>query len=136
MPYLNIDDGIDEHPKVEALSDAAFRDLFRQLCAWSRTGELPASALARELIADRLVRRAPRWWLPDAIKPRLRYRARIPAAVRNAVFERDAFRCLHCNAAHDLTLDHIVPWSVGGSDEIGNLQTLCRSCNARKGART
>jgi hypothetical protein len=25
MPYLNIDDGMDEHPKVDALSDAAFR---------------------------------------------------------------------------------------------------------------
>jgi hypothetical protein len=25
MPYLNIDDGIDEHPKVDALSDAAYR---------------------------------------------------------------------------------------------------------------
>lgn len=25
MPYLNIDDGIDEHDKVEALTDAAYR---------------------------------------------------------------------------------------------------------------
>lgn len=25
MPYLNIDDGMDEHPKIEILSDAAFR---------------------------------------------------------------------------------------------------------------
>lgn len=25
MPYLNVDDGMDEHEKVEALSDAAFR---------------------------------------------------------------------------------------------------------------
>ena len=25
MPYLNVDDGMDEHPKVDALSDAAFR---------------------------------------------------------------------------------------------------------------
>jgi hypothetical protein len=25
MPYLNIDDGMDEHPKIEGLSDAAFR---------------------------------------------------------------------------------------------------------------
>src|SRR5688572_13859080 len=25
VPYLNIDDGMDEHPKVEGLSDAAFR---------------------------------------------------------------------------------------------------------------
>ena len=25
MPYLNIDDGMDEHPKIEPLTDAAFR---------------------------------------------------------------------------------------------------------------
>lgn len=25
MPYLNVDDGMDEHPKVDAVSDAAFR---------------------------------------------------------------------------------------------------------------
>lgn len=25
MPYLNVDDGMDEHPKVEPISDAAFR---------------------------------------------------------------------------------------------------------------
>ena len=25
MPYLNVDDGMDEHEKIEALSDAAFR---------------------------------------------------------------------------------------------------------------
>ncbi len=25
MPYLNVDDGMDEHPKVESLTDAAFR---------------------------------------------------------------------------------------------------------------
>lgn len=25
MPYLNVDDGVDEHPKIEALSDAAYR---------------------------------------------------------------------------------------------------------------
>jgi hypothetical protein len=24
-PYLNVDDGMDEHPKIESLSDAAFR---------------------------------------------------------------------------------------------------------------
>lgn len=136
MPYLNIDDGMDEHPKIEALSDAAFRALFGEFFAWSKTGEPPDSALAREFIAEKLVRRAPRHWLPDAIKPRLRYRARIPRSVRVAVLTRDGGCCLRCGTAEDLTLDHIVPWSLGGSDDISNLQTLCRRCNASKGART
>lgn len=136
MPYLNIDDGIDEHPKVDALSDAAYRLLVAELCHWSRTGEPPATDLGRELIAERLVRRAPRHWLPEAIRPRVRYRAKIAAEIRRRVFARDGWRCLHCGAVDDLTLDHIVPWSLGGTDDETNLQTLCRRCNSRKGART
>lgn len=135
MPYLNVDDGMDEHPKVDALSDAAFRLLMHDLLAWSRTGRDPSSALGRELIADRLVRRAPRWWLPPAVMPALRHRAKIPAAVRAAVYERDGWCCLHCGTKEGLTLDHIVPWSLGGSDDVGNLQTLCQRCNSSKGAR-
>ncbi len=135
MPYLNIDDGMDEHPKVDALSDAAFRGLFHELMHWSRTGEAPSTELACELIASRNVRRAPRHWLPEAIRPRLRYRAKIPRDLREAVYERDGEKCLHCGALDDLTLDHIVPWSTGGMDDITNLQTLCRPCNSRKGAR-
>jgi hypothetical protein len=38
MPYLNIDDGIDEHPKVEALSDAAYRLWKASLSYCSRVG--------------------------------------------------------------------------------------------------
>lgn len=59
-------------------------------------------------------------------------RAKIPASVRRSIFERDEYRCRHCGGYIDLSLDHIVPWSKGGSDEPDNLQTLCRSCNSRK----
>ena len=53
------------------------------------------------------------------------------------VFERDGYRCRHCGSGpfSDLTIDHVFPRSRGGSDEAENLQTLCRSCNSKKGAR-
>ncbi|WKK26556.1 HNH endonuclease [Streptomyces olivoreticuli] len=36
------------------------------------------------------------------------------------------------HAASDLTADHVVPKSRGGTDTPGNLAVLCRSCNSRK----
>jgi hypothetical protein len=50
------------------------------------------------------------------------------------VMERDAYRCRRCGSWIDLTIDHIKPISLGGEDDPANLQTLCRSCNSRKGA--
>jgi len=35
----------------------------------------------------------------------------------------------------DLTADHVVPVSLGGALEGGELAVLCRRCNARKGGR-
>ncbi len=43
--------------------------------------------------------------------------------------------CLRCGATDDLTLDHIVPLVLGGSNHISNLQLLCRVCNSWKNAR-
>ncbi len=40
--------------------------------------------------------------------------------------------CLACGA-NDVTVDHVVPLSRGGSNTLLNLQPLCRQCNSIKG---
>jgi len=54
-------------------------------------------------------------------------------ALRKKVFERDAYRCVACNSYADLSIDHIQAERAGGSLDESNLQTLCRSCNSKKG---
>lgn len=60
----------------------------------------------------------------------------IPGSLRKAVFERDAYRCKNCGDWHNLSVDHIFPESKGGTLDLSNLQTLCITCNRKKGARS
>lgn len=42
--------------------------------------------------------------------------------------------CAECGAKSGQTIDHVVPLARGGRHSIGNLQTLCGSCNFSKHA--
>ena len=57
----------------------------------------------------------------------------IPDALRWEVWERDNFTCKSCQTRQFLTIDHIIPRALGGQDTKDNLQTLCKSCNNKKG---
>lgn len=48
---------------------------------------------------------------------------------------RYGHRCLACGEMKQLTPDHIVPISRGGSSYISNIQPLCITCNKRKAYR-
>ena len=65
-------------------------------------------------------------------------RKAITKKTRFEVFKRDSFKCQYCGeCAPDVILevDHIDPVSKGGSDEMVNYITACRSCNAGKSDR-
>lgn len=55
------------------------------------------------------------------------------SSIRKLIFERDFYRCINCGTHKSLSIDHIVPVSKGGGNEIKNLQTLCTTCNSSKG---
>jgi hypothetical protein len=70
-------------------------------------------------------------------------RPNIPARVRREVYARDGHTCQLCAAPvrHDVdvnhprypNLDHVVPFSKGGTDDPGNLRLTCRQCNLMRG---
>ncbi len=45
-------------------------------------------------------------------------------------------KCLCCGSLENLTRDHVVPISAGGSHSVSNIQPLCRRCNSKKGNQT
>lgn len=67
--------------------------------------------------------RAEKWYGSKWIRPEK----------RRAIYNRDANKCVYCGKSHDLTLDHVVSAEAGGTNDVSNLVTACRSCNSRKG---
>jgi hypothetical protein len=79
----------------------------------------------------------PRLRLHDCYIARMT-RGTLSKTVRFSVFKRDSFACRYCGATApnvQLHVDHVVPVSEGGQDDIDNLVTACAACNFGKGAR-
>lgn len=58
---------------------------------------------------------------------------------RRNLFARDHNSCQYCGkrfTTSELTLDHVVPRSLGGRTSWENIVCACVSCNVRKGGRT
>ena len=61
-----------------------------------------------------------------------------PALSNSKLFTRDRGICAYCGGhshTDNLTREHIVPVSRGGSDSWMNCITACRACNGHKGSR-
>lgn len=51
---------------------------------------------------------------------------------REKIYTRDGHTCIYCEAKEHLSLDHIKPQSMGGSNTESNLLTACISCNTSR----
>lgn len=83
---------------------------------------------------------AERTSLPRPAIIRLRTYAPVPRRnrrrlTRRAVFARDEWACQYCGSGSDLTVDHVIPRSKGGSSEWENVVACCATCNRRKADR-
>lgn len=73
-------------------------------------------------------------------KTRQRKSRRRNRRIKEALFARNP-KCAYCTKVfydvedNDITVDHIVPLSKGGTDEPKNKTLACRKCNNNKGGR-
>lgn len=62
----------------------------------------------------------------------------IRKSTRLAIYLRDRFTCCYCGTdlhsakPFQITLDHLVPQSKGGSNDPANMITSCRKCNCSR----
>ena len=69
--------------------------------------------------------------LKDYVKPQ-----KSVAFTRFNLFLRDEFRCQYCGSRGELTFDHVVPRSSGGTTRWDNVVAACSPCNLRKGSKS
>ena len=69
--------------------------------------------------------------LKDYVRPQKKV-----AFTRFNLFLRDEFSCQYCGSKGDLTFDHVVPRSLGGTTNWANVVAACSPCNLKKGSKT
>ncbi len=52
--------------------------------------------------------------------------------IRQQIFLRDNFCCIWCGTNQNLTVDHIKELSMGGTNQLDNLRTLCKDCHEKR----
>lgn len=67
-----------------------------------------------------------------AIDAEIRNRTVVKGSIRTMVLKLHGNACLCCGSTEKIQIDHILPISKGGENNIENLQPLCWKCNRAK----
>ena len=100
--------------------------------------------LYRENNPEKLKQKSLNWQKNNLDKIAFSMSQRRARLKNNGIFYiRDSFikklydsQCVVCGTNENITADHIIPISRGGSHSEGNLQPLCKSCNSQKQSKT
>lgn len=111
------------------------------VCTARRAVVLILKGIARAEERHEIFFRSSRTTMPVPSVIRLTEYVHIPyerkSLSRKNILLRDHNTCQYCGrvfAQSELTLDHVVPKSRGGSSNWDNLVACCRKCNNRKGS--
>jgi len=91
-----------------------------------KAGENPISAGTKNFARPLIIR------LLNYVK----YRVKNLKVNRARIYKRDGHKCVYCGSNKNLTIDHVLPKSRGGTNRWTNLVTCCGSCNRKKGDKT
>lgn len=69
-----------------------------------------------------------RWWLLH----RNKLRSRISPEHWEILLDKWDRACVYCGATENLTKDHLIPLSKGGTDTEDNVVPACLRCNQKK----
>ena len=111
-----------------------------QVCTARRAVRLLFNGKAERIEDSGQIIRSPStsFALPSVI--RLHHYVRIPVTPtisfnKKNILKRDSYTCQYCgrNGGERMTIDHIIPKSLGGRTIWENVVSACRACNLKKG---
>jgi 5-methylcytosine-specific restriction endonuclease McrA len=91
-----------------------------------KAGENPISAGTKNFARPLIIR----------LLSYVKYRVKNLKVNRARIYKRDGHKCVYCGSNKNLTIDHVLPKSRGGTNRWTNLVTCCGGCNRKKGNKT
>jgi 5-methylcytosine-specific restriction endonuclease McrA len=111
-----------------------------QICSARRAVVLLFAGKAERVEDSGHVLRSPSTTVAVPSVIRLHHFVRQPVAPtlsfnKKNILKRDAYTCQYCgrNGGERMTIDHVIPKSLGGRTVWENVVSACRACNLRKG---